>query len=347
MLNEDRPGLRLEQIVRDVLSKNAFQVSTVDENQRDPGFDFAISLGPHSWAVEVKYYRTARAQMSLVEAAAIRLVSVIAKHKELKGMLVVSCSLSPEQRFSLEEKYNLVFVDRSDLLLWSAELPSVSDEIISLLEERNFPSDLPTGRKIDQIVSSFDSAHPAQDFPDAEMDTKGTDLCHELRSLKSGKENWGKYEELCERVLRYLFPNDLHGWHRQKRTVDGLNRFDYVCRVKDTTDFWNFLLNHLNSRYVLFEFKNYAGAVKQGQILTTEKYLLEKALRCVAIMFSRTGCDKNANKMAQGAMREGGKLILVLDDDKICQMLHMKERGEDPTDLLFDTADHFLLSLPR
>lgn len=51
--------------------------------------------------------------------------------------------------------------------------------------------------------------------------------------------------------------------------------------------------------------------------------------------------------MTQGAMRESGKLMLVLNDDKVCQMLHMKERGEDPTDLLFDVADDFLLSLPR
>jgi hypothetical protein len=263
-------------------------------------------------------------------------------------MLVVSCSLGLEQRLSLEEKYNLVFVDRSDLLLWSADFPSISDEITSLLEERNLPADLPKGRQIDQITSSYDAeSRPVQVMPDAKVDTKGSDLCRELRSLKGGKKYWAKYEELCERILKYLFPNDLHGWHKQMRTDDGLNRFDYVCRIKDTTDFWNFLLDHLNSRYVLFEFKNYVGAIKQGQILTTEKYLLEKALRCAAIVFSRKGCDKSAIKMAQGAMRESGKFMLVLDDERICQMLHMKERGEDPTDLLFDMADHFLLSLPR
>jgi hypothetical protein len=85
MLNEDKPGLRLEQILREVLSRHAFKVSELDEYKGHPGFDFVISLGPHSWAVEVKYYRTARAQMALVEAAAIRLVAAISRHKELKG----------------------------------------------------------------------------------------------------------------------------------------------------------------------------------------------------------------------------------------------------------------------
>jgi len=51
--------------------------------------------------------------------------------------------------------------------------------------------------------------------------------------------------------------------------------------------------------------------------------------------------------MIQGAMREHGKLMLVIDDDQVCKMLHMKDKGDDPTDLLFDVADEFLLSLPR
>lgn len=51
--------------------------------------------------------------------------------------------------------------------------------------------------------------------------------------------------------------------------------------------------------------------------------------------------------MMQGAMREHGKLMLVIDDDILCRMLHMKERGDNPTDFLFQLAGDFLLSLPR
>src|SRR5439155_1803167 len=100
-------------------------------------------------------------------------------------------------------------------------------------------------------------------------------------------------------------------------------------------------------RYILFEFKNYKEGIKQGQILTTEKYLLGKALRSVAIILSRKGAEESATAMAQGAMRENGKLMLVLNDDGVCKILHMKQRGEDPTDFLFDIADNFLLTLPR
>jgi hypothetical protein len=59
------------------------------------------------------------------------------------------------------------------------------------------------------------------------------------------------------------------------------------------------------------------------------------------------GADDDAIKMAQGAMREHGKLMIVIDDQKVCEMLHMKDRGDDPTDSLFAAADDFLLRLPR
>jgi hypothetical protein len=176
---------------------------------------------------------------------------------------------------------------------------------------------------------------------------EGSNLCKELRSLKRGRATWAAYENLCDRILRYLFQNDLHGWHKQARTEDGVSRFDCVCRIKSNVEFWRFLVQHLDSRYVLFEFKNYVGEIKQGQVHTTEKYLLEPGLRRAAILITRAGADKGAKAIIQGAMREHRKLVLVIDDDQVCEMLHMKENGEDPADLLFDAADEFLLSLAR
>lgn len=74
---------------------------------------------------------------------------------------------------------------------------------------------------------------------------------------------------------------------------------------------------------------------------------LERALRRVAIVFTRKGPDDHAVAMTQGAMREFGKLMLIIDDDTLCKMLHMKEKGDNPSDFLFELADDFLLSLPR
>ncbi|MEZ2294982.1 restriction endonuclease [Variovorax sp. RCC_210] len=335
------PSKQFEDLIKRILEVNAFRVSKFNSPRNIGGFDFIGDTADEKWAIEVKFYRTARAQASLVESAAARLVHRDISAQDWKGMLIVSSVISPALKLALEEKYGLVFIDRFDLFSWAASSPMLADELSSLLEVS--PSESTTQKAGAPSLNS--SSRRRETVPPE--DTVGTDLCEELHALARGITAWKAYEELCDRILRYLFPNDLLGWHKQQRTDDGLNRFDYICRIRPSTEFWNFLIDHLNSRYVLFEFKNYRPAIKQGQILTTEKYLLEKGLRRVAIIFTRTGADKHAIAMTQGAMREHGKLMLVIDDEKVCEMLHMKERGEDPTDCLFELVDNFLLSLPR
>lgn len=331
-----------EDLVRRILAANNFQV-TVRTRRGDRGFDLLGTLGNERWAIEVKYYRTVRAQPTLIEAAATRLVNNGITVQALKGMLVVSCILPGELREVLEQRFSVTFVDRVDLRNWVAASPELSEELDALIEAD--PSDPQATRPARDDPRR--RSKPLAEVPAPPEDKRGTKLCQELKAIKRGKDAWAQYERVCAKILKYLFPNDLHGWHSQKRTDDGLNRFDFVCRVRPTTEFWKFVIDHLDSRYVLFEFKNYAGKIKQGQILTTEKYLLERGLRRMAIILTRAGAEPNAVAMTQGAMRENGKLMLIVNDEKLCEMLHMKERGEDPTDCLFELADNFLLSLPR
>ncbi len=291
-----------ENLVQRILLLNHFSI-TASTGRSDRGFDFLGTLGTDTWAIEVKFYRTQRAQASLIKTAALLLNHRGVTAQATKGMLVVSCYLPIQLRFELEKDFNITFIDGADLANWAARDPALLSELQSLLEIS--PDDLIQVTASSQPPELSNKRLIKASLPE---NTEGSDLCKELRNLGRGKKHWPAYESLCERILRYLFPNDLHGWHRQKRTDDGLNRYDFVCRIRTTTDFWQFITQHLDSRYVVFEFKNYSGKIKQGQILTTEKYLLEKALRRVAIIFSRDGADKHAITMTQGAMREHGKL---------------------------------------
>lgn len=335
-------SVQFEQLVRRILEAKSFAIRDPSAPGADAGIDFIATLGEEAWAIEVKYYQTVRPQVSLLEAAATRLTSRAPRYQAKKGMLVVSCVVPPELRSRLEDKFSLTLIDRGDLLTWTTKLPGLFDALSALLDATAAELESPSARAATSIADA--KYLPPATTPE---DTRGTDLCNRLRELKRGKTTWSAYEKLSEEVLKYLFPNDLQGWHKQKTTDDGLNRYDYVCRIRPTTEFWGFLVQHLNSRYAVFEFKNYSEKIKQGQVLTTEKYLLERGLRRVAIILSRLGADTNATKMARGAMREHGKLILVLGDDDVCNMLHMKERGEDPSDFLFEATDNFMLELGR
>lgn len=342
-MNQSVPTWQLfEDLVRRILEANNFLVRT-NNVRGDKGFDLLADFGNDRWAIEIKYYRTARAQISLIDAAAVRVASNGVAAQAQKGMLVVSCILPAELREALEQKFSITFVDQVDLRIWCKTHPDLVDELDALLEVS--PSEPQATRPTRNEPTRL--SKPLGGVPTQHRDTRGTELCQELKNIKKGKSSWSQYEKVCEKILKYLFANDLHGWHSQKRTDDGLNRYDYVCRVRPTTEFWKFVIDHLESRYVLFEFKNYSGKIKQGQILTTEKYLLERGLRRMAIIMTRVGAESHAVLMTQGAMREHGKLMLIVNDEKVCEMLHMKERGEDPTDCLFDIADDFLMTLPR
>lgn len=333
---------QFERLTQRILELHEFKIRKY-EVRGDAGYDLEATLGSDRWAIEVKFYRTSRAQTALIEAAATRLMRNAGISETTKGMLVVSCILPTELRQVLEGIFSVTFIDRIDLKSLASTSPKLVEELEALLEtEVSSVFELYQLRK-----DPLSHARPLNALPAPPAESQGTTLCTELREVEKGKKGWKVYEATCEKVLRYLFPSDLYGWHPQKRTDDGLNRYDFVCRVRPTTEFWRFVIEHLDSRYVLFEFKNYSGKIKQGQILTTEKYLLQRGLRRVAVIFSRSGADSHAIAMAQGAMREQGKLMLILDDDAICQMLHMKESGSDPSDCLFDLADEFLLRLPR
>jgi hypothetical protein len=331
-----------ENLVQDILRQNNFRI--ILSEPPEPGFDFQADLATTKYAVEVKHYRSIRSIASLISSAGIKLAHAASKRGMDKAMLVVSSYIQPELRLALESKSGVIFVDRSDLNLWSSSSPELAQRLAAIVEQSEADetsggparspgelNKLSTGLVLDVIERTY----------------SGGDLCKELKKLDAGKRTWKKYEKLCEKIIKYLFSSDLKNWKSQQGTKDGLNYFDLICRIDSQSAFWGFLSQHLNSRYVVFEFKNYTDEIKQGQILTTEKYLYGHGLRRVGIILTRKGFDAGAQMTIQGAMRDQGKLMIVLNDDQVCELLHKKDSDEDPSDYLFELVDNFLMSLAR
>ena len=126
-------------------------------------------------------------------------------------------------------------------------------------------------------------------------------------------------------------------------------RFDLLCRIKDGNQktFWSILERYFNSKYVIFEFKNYNEKITQKEIYTTERYLYAKALRSVAIIVSANGYEENAYWAAKGSLRENGKLILLLTTEDLIAMNKIKNEQEDPANYLLERLDNLLLDLEK
>ena len=259
------------------------------------------------------------------------------------GILVISSYVKPEHIAELE-KLGISVISRSEIFNMASGSIELTEKVSALLEDRNESVNrINNQEKI--IESKPVDFSKATEFLNLISDKPC--FCSQLKTIPSGKKGWSDYEKKCTEIIKYLFELDLTGWKQQQRTDDGINRFDLVTRIRTISDFWLFICNELNSRYVVFEFKNYKLKISQGQILTTEKYLHKRALRSVAFIVSRQGVSENALKFSQGAMREHGKLIVTLTDEDLCNMIDMKEKGDDPNDYMFEKIDTFLMSLPR
>jgi len=309
--------------------------------------DFSITENKKRYAVEVKFYRS-----NVPSHYYIRAIQVLKRRiVELGfdyGVLVTSSTMKESLKQEVESS-GIVVIDQFDLIDMASDSIELSEKLGSMLSERkakrsssNIQSQSATAK-----IKNVQPPSSNQPLLFLNQPPKQKDYCKELSAIKPGRPEFSKYEKKCVEILKYLFDSHLTGWKTQQGTGDKLNRFDLVTRVRSESDFWKFLCRELGSRYIIFEFKNYKDPIEQGEILTTEKYLHKTSLRTVAFMISRKGCSENATKFAQGAMREHGKLIIVLEDDELCKMLKMKGEGDDPSEYLFDKVDEFLMSLPR
>ena len=177
---------------------------------------------------------------------------------------------------------------------------------------------------------------------------RGRELSRQLKASKEGRDGWKEFESICEESFKYLFSDSITSWKAQNATSDGLNRMDLIGRVKgDTKDFWSDISRDFGARYIVFEAKNYSDKITQGQVLTTEKYLYKTALRSVALIVARKGAGDQAIKAAEGALREHGKLIIILDMETLCSLLEGYERGESPENTLYSIVDTMLMGVGR
>jgi hypothetical protein len=185
----------------------------------------------------------------------------------------------------------------------------------------------------------------------------GEQLCRELARVPRGKKGAKAYEKIVERIFAFLFPGDLVlSEPPEKRTEDDLSIYDIAFRIRNRTEFWAGLARDLRSRILIVECKNYVDPIRAMQVYTTERYLSPSALRSVAFIVTRSEPDATAIAAASGALRESGKLIVFLEDEALCAMLHARDLQlsedrqndeNDPAEVINARLHRFLARLPR
>ena len=291
--------------------------------------DYTLSQGSRTFYFEIKYALTSRAKNLLERLSELKEIGI--------PVVVIAEELSGEDKKALFEEYGVRIWDVANLLWLFEEYPDIKNEFVAFLED------------------STDHIRPEK--PDIEIlqkltETKTSELDFKERLLKiiPGNKQFREYETICTEILKYVLGEYLTLWEEQETSNDGLYRFDLCCKIKNgaNQDFFDTIKHYFNTKYIVFEFKNYKDKITQEEIYTTEKYLYEKALRKVAIIISRFGADDHALKAAKGALRETGKLIICLSDNSLLEMIDIKTRGEqEPAEFLGAILDDILVHLEK
>jgi hypothetical protein len=348
-------GEEFEKIIQNIFEKNGYKT----EREFPMGkykCDLLAKIDDINVYVEVKLYRNKQPNRQLIENACRQLCS-ITEEQDGKLVLTVPIEIIPSFKEEMLKKYNVTVWDAKTLFVLAFDFPELYYDLEALLTSAfNEPHDLSIidknsdeGSK-EKILSKLKKA-PKNTINTVSKENKGANLYKELEILKSGKGDAHKYENKCTEILKYLFENktDLSLWNEQPVTDDKLHKFDLLCRINtsEKSNFWTELAYDFHTRYVLFEFKNYTDKIKQGQVYTTEKYLFLTALRSVAFIIAKNGADDNAIKAAKGALKEAGKLIVILTNDDINKMLIRNDNGDEPEIILRDKIDNILIELTR
>lgn len=305
-------------------------------------WDLILQKDKINFCIEVKSYRRKYIEIGVLKNILRNLEQRNTIESSDKRILVLSNLIKPEYFETIVSRYvqNVQIIDYANLLWMTRKNEQLK---IKLMNYVDYAVDDIEEKQLDIILPQRNTIEPDKKIQtDAE---KYSDIFTKWDT----EQGFTAYENNCTEALKILFQKDLTLWNEQKKSNADLYRFDLICKIRDeqTSPFWNFIQTFFNTKYIIFEFKNYSEQITQSEVYTTEKYLYAKALRSVAILISCQGTNENANKAIRGILRESGKLIISISNLDMMNMLQSKIENEDPADYLYALVDKLLIELEK
>jgi len=172
-----------------------------------------------------------------------------------------------------------------------------------------------------------------------------SDLRQRLDNCPPGISGWRQFEDLCIETLTYLFVPPLTKPIIQPRSYSGIDRRDaaFPNRNLAKRNNWGHLYQELRARVVLFEFKNYdKDEVGKEEVNQLSDYMT-KPMGRLAIMCCNRPPNDAAHTKRNTIFSQHDKVVLFLNVAHLKEMILIKERGDDPSDLIMDLLEQFYL----
>lgn len=324
--------------------------------EKDDKWDLIVSKHEQKVWIEWKAYKS----QTVSPAVSSSVLKTVVMRKMLQKippedivLLIVFSNVPSLQKDEIYQRYHIIVWDIENLVYYSKDNPALLKQLSQITY---FPIDNIEGQpsleaETAQLLLAFPESDHLQKAEN--VANQALSLIQRLKDCKSGTVSSREYENICEDVLRYLFEaNYFNRLTSQHKTSDNHFRMDLIGSLKISQNndegmhpLWQMLVQHYNSHFVVFEFKNYTEKIDQNLIYITEKYLFDAALRNVAFIISRKGFSDAAKFAAEGCLKEHGKLILDVTQDDLIKML--ESPGDNPADRLLEIMEDFLMGISK
>ncbi len=171
------------------------------------------------------------------------------------------------------------------------------------------------------------------------------ELIAAVQACPVGIDGWRTFEDVATAALTHLFVPPLTEPRVQSRSFSGIDRRDAVYPNRNMTadTFWGQLQIELKARLVLVEFKNYdLHDLGKDEVDQVRNYLT-RPFGNLGLICCRQEPSKEALLRRNQVYTQEGKVILFVTEQNICEMLRIKERGEDPAKLIVEMVELFYM----
>lgn len=309
-----------------LLLAEGFHVQIPPSRGLDVGVDiFAIDpISRETWAVQIKHFRRLRVHSgSMLRAVASQLIAsqLIADAK--RSLLVVNVDFPASALLTVARFGDIT----GGITIWDA----------STL--RDMMARHPHAAEVSPLDQTF-AIWPTQRKP---LSKRAVELRTALEGLPCGDKGWRDCEDLCVQILNFLFVPPLGVPRLQMRSDDGLDRRDAIYKIGHGDPIWDSIKAECRTRFLVAEFKNSCSAPTQRDVESLQQYLFAGALRSFGCLCSRKKASESAVLARRRAWSESMKLIVLLTDDDLSEMLEMKVASERPAELIDAQVDDFLM----
>jgi hypothetical protein len=123
------------------------------------------------------------------------------------------------------------------------------------------------------------------------------------------------------------------------------NRRDIILPNYAVSGFWAFARQHYKADFVVADAKNYVSAIGKNEIIHVANYLSPQGAGLLGLIITRKGVDSAGSWTLREQWLMHSKMIVVLVDEDVTQMLSMRDVGEDPSTIVRQRIEDFRLQI--